>query len=230
MMKWMKWIFLMASTFYLLSCDWIEREQPESFLPRFSPLQVGRFWVYEVDERVFFGEDDFEDTRYYYRDEITEEFLNEQGQAAFRVIRQKSLDRQVWVNELAFGLRIADNRLIRLMDNLQEIRLVYPIRLLGEWDSNALNSRPSESFTIEQVGSYSLGERVFPSAALVRHMEDDDMITFRDNRYEVYAENIGLVESYSEVYRYCSRSDCLGQQIIQSGRFIHLKLMTHGIL
>ncbi|MCC5936672.1 MAG: hypothetical protein JJU34_05275 [Lunatimonas sp.] len=230
MNTWTKWTFLLGIAFYLASCDWVDREQPASVLPRYSPLQVGRFWVYEVDERVYFGENDFEDTRYYYRDQITEEFLNEQGQVAFRVIRQKSLDRQVWENEQAYGLRLAENRLIRLMDNIQEIRLVYPIQLLKEWDSNAFNTRSTEIFTIERVGSYALGERVFPAAVVVRHMEDDDLITFRDNRYEVYAENLGMVEKYSEVFSYCSRSDCLGQQIIQSGRFIHLKLMTHGIL
>ncbi|EON76715.1 hypothetical protein ADIS_2774 [Lunatimonas lonarensis] len=229
MHRWIQGFFLAGVVLLSISCDWTERESPEPMNPRFSPLQVGRFWVYEVEQREYFGEADFEDSHFFYRDQITEELTNAQGQPVYRVVRQRSVDRQQWDNELAYSLRMDESRLVRWMNNSQHILLIYPVQPLRQWDANLFNPTGPEIFAIERIGSHAMGERVFPSAVLVRHMEDDDFITFRDNRYEVYAENVGLVESYSEVFTYCSRSACLGQQIIQAGRFIHLKLSTHGI-
>ncbi|MFT4859889.1 MAG: hypothetical protein ACI8SN_001824, partial [Algoriphagus sp.] len=58
--------------------------------------------------------------------------------------------------------------------------------------------------------------------------ESDDLITFRDNRYEIYGKGIGLLEKYDEVLTYCSRNDCLGNQLINSGRKIKMELIDYG--
>ena len=108
--------------------------------------------------------------------------------------------------------------------------LVYPLSQDFSWNGNALNNEVEESFFVESTGSYILDQFAFPDAVKVRINEEDDLITIRDNRYEVYANNIGLVESYYEVFRYCSRNDCLGEQIIQEGRFTHLRLINYGKL
>jgi hypothetical protein len=55
----------------------------------------------------------------------------------------------------------------------------------------------------------------------------DDKITNRDIRYEVFGKGIGLVEKYDEVITYCSRNNCLGQQLINGGRKTHLKLVGY---
>ena len=45
--------------------------------------------------------------------------------------------------------------------------------------------------------------------------------------HESYEKGIGMVELYYEVLTYCSRNDCLGEQLIDSGSKIHMKLLNY---
>jgi hypothetical protein len=213
----------------LMSCQ-EERETPELLTSAYLPLNLGQYWTYAVTEREYFGENDFEDRAFYYRDRITRQFINEINELVHVVTRERSADRQVWENVMAYSLNFSRNRIIRTINNEPVIALVYPVQVFQQWDANGMNSKASELFTIEEIGGYVVGNRAFGKAAFIRHSEEDDLITRRDNRFEVFAEGIGMIESYHEVFAYCSRSDCLGEQIIQSGRFKQMKLIANGIL
>ncbi|WP_158860690.1 hypothetical protein [Lunatibacter salilacus] len=213
----------------LLSCQ-EERETPDLLISAYLPLNLGQYWTYEVVERVYFGENDFEENEFYYRDRITRQFVNEINEIVHVITRERSENLQDWGNELAYTLNFSRNRIIRTIDNEPVIPLVYPVQVFQQWDANGMNANLPELFTVEEIGSYVVGNRAFGSAAMIRQSEEDDLITLRDNRFEVYAEGIGMVESYYEVFAYCSRSDCLGEQIIQSGRFKQMKLIANGIL
>ncbi|HSI76004.1 MAG TPA: hypothetical protein VK957_08910 [Lunatimonas sp.] len=213
----------------LLSCE-EDRESPELLTSTYLPLNLGQYWTYEVVERVYFGENDFEENEFYYRDRITRQFVNEINELVHVITRERSENLQEWGNELAYTLNFSRNRIIRTINNEAVIPLVYPVQVFQQWDANGMNSNLPELFTVEEIGGYVVGNRAFGSAAMIRQSEEDDLITLRDNRFEVYAEGIGMVESYYEVFAYCSRSDCLGEQIIQSGRFKQMKLIANGIL
>lgn len=215
--------------FPMLSCQ-EDREIPETIASAYLPLSLGQSWTYEVVEKEYFGENDIEDRAFYSRDRITRQFFNEIGEKVHVVTRERSENLGVWENELAYTLTFSRNRIIRTINNEPLITLVYPIVVSQQWDGNGMSARNSELFTIEEIGQFVVGDRVFGTAAFVRHAEEDDLITLRDNRYEVYAEGIGMIASFYEVYTYCSRSDCLGEQIIQSGRFTQMKLVANGIL
>ncbi len=206
----------------------IERETPEPLVSVYQPLQVGIFWVYEAEERVYFGEGDVEENRYFVRDRVVSQYFNEVGEQVFIINREVSSNRLEWQNEMAFTYIFSRGRLIKNVLNHISIPLVYPPSIQLRWDGNVKNSLDPEWFTIVHMGNYTMASRTFEAVVKVVQSEDDDQITIRDNRFEVYALHIGMVESYYEVLNYCSRSECLGEQIIQSGRFIHLKLLTHG--
>tara|TARA_R110002124_G_scaffold57700_5_gene161359 strand:+ start:32583 stop:33224 length:642 start_codon:yes stop_codon:yes gene_type:complete len=207
-----------------------EREDPELITSTYYPLLIGNYWDYSVDETIYFGEEDFETENYFFRDEIADFYLNDAKELVYLVHRKKSTDRNAWENEQVYTLTLSNNRIIKNFNNQQKILLVYPLSQDFSWNGNALNNEVEESFFVESTGSYILDQFAFPDAVKVRINEEDDLITIRDNRYEVYANNIGLVESYYEVFRYCSRNDCLGEQIIQEGRFTHLRLINYGKL
>src|SRR5690606_41199666 len=107
------------------------------------------------------------------------------------------------------------------------VPLVFPPTPGKRWDANVFNSSLEEYYQLQMLAQYQLDDFEFRDVAKVVQQADDDRITLRDNRYEVYVKEIGLVESYYEVLNYCSRNDCLGQQIIESGRFTHLKLIQY---
>lgn len=212
---------------FMASCG-IEREEPESISSPFYPLSPGKFWEYRVAETVYFGENDFETQTFFYRDQIVDQYLNAENEFVYRVERQSSTDRNNWINERVFTLLFSQNRIIRHYNNRQDVILVYPLNSDLEWDGNSLNNLPPENFTVERQGDHILDNLSFPETVTIRQQQEDDLITIRDNRYEVFAKDIGMVESYYEVFRYCSRNDCLGEQIIQEGRFTHLKLIDYG--
>ncbi|WP_051160350.1 hypothetical protein [Cyclobacterium qasimii] len=221
--------WLLPLLIFMGSCT-EEQEDPEVITSTYYPLAIGNFWDYSVDETIYYGEEDFETESYFYRDEIADFYLNEDKDLVYLFHRKKSLNKTDWTNEVVYTATFSNNRIIKQYNNLQEIILVYPLAVDFSWNGNALNNNLPESYFIESTGSYILNEFAFPDAVKVRVSEEDDLITIRDNRYAVFANSIGLVESYYEVFQYCSRNDCLGEQIIQEGRFTHLRLINYGKL
>lgn len=212
---------------FAMGCE-VLREEPAALTSTYFPLAIGNFWEYRVDNTRYFGEEDFESSEFFYRDEIVDQALNRDDELEFRVRRQYSEDRNRWIDESSYTLTFSGNRIIRHDNNQQDIVLIYPVKSENEWDGNAYNSRSPTYFFIERMGDYLLENNYFTETATVRQSEEDDLITLRDIRYEVYGKGVGLIESYYEVFRYCSRNECLGEQIIQEGRFTHLKLITYG--
>ncbi|WP_162415571.1 hypothetical protein [Cyclobacterium roseum] len=219
------WMLLLG--IFAVGCE-VLREEPPIITSTYYPLATGNFWEYQVDNTRYFGEEDFETTEFFYRDEIVDQYLNADNDLVYRVRRQYSEDRNRWDDEKSYTLTFSNSRIIRHDNNLQEIVLSYPVAADTEWNGNAYNSRPSTYFFIERMGDYLVENNYFPETVTVRQSEEDDQITLRDIRYEVYGKEVGLIESYYEVFKYCSRNECLGEQIIQEGRFTHLKLISYG--
>lgn len=211
----------------LISCNGLEeaRIDPEF---DYQPLKVGNFWEYQVVETNYFGESDAETQYFFIKDIITSHYLNEVGEQVFMVDRQKSPDQQNWEQEKAFTYRISKGALLRSLDNETTIPLIFPPTEGKIWDANAYNSQPENNYFIELLINYHLESWEGSISAKVVQSEEDDLITLRDHRYEVFVRGVGLVESYYEVLTYCSRNDCLGKQIIDSGRFVHLELINNG--
>ena len=219
--------WLLPLLIFMFSCA-EETEDPELITSDYFPLEIGTYSEYSVVETVYFGENDFETTNYYYRDELKDFYLNEMNETVYLFHRSKSTDRSDWTNEEVYTASFKQNRIIRNYNNQQEVILVYPVSLDLSWNGNSYNNYGEENYVIESIGSYILNEFAFSDAVKVRKSEEDDLITIRDNRYEVFVSNIGMVENYSEVFQYCSRNDCLGEQIIQEGRSTHMKLIDYG--
>lgn len=218
------------SLFFIAICNsCITTEAPPSdFGLDYQPLEVGLFWEYAVEEIEVFGERDEEERNYFLRDEVDYFYLNAQNEQVFVLKRSVSDDKQTWTQEGNYALQIKNNTLIRNFQNTQTVNLVFPPVKGVKWDGMVLNSKEADQFEIDFTGNITLGQQTFSRALRVLQEEDDDLITFRDNRYEVYAKGVGLIEQYYEVYTYCSRSDCLGKQVIDSGLFRHMTILGYG--
>lgn len=216
------WILLL-----FVGCQGTE-ENPSDIGYDYMPLAGNRFWVYEVEETVYFGEGDSETSTFFYRDIVTNSYIGENGSLVYIFTRQRSANQSNWKNELVYSLQIRNNGLLRTMDNEQQVVMVFPPEDEKKWDGNIYNSSSADEFMMELINGYNLGTKLYQRASKIVQEEDDDGITIRNNRFEVYAQGVGMVEHYYEVLTYCSRNDCLGEQIIDSGRFTHLKLIDNG--
>lgn len=220
MMKKLPFVFLFL---ILLSCEReVENPQVDPGLDYF-PLLIGNFWVYEVSERMYFGENDFEDSQYFLKDRIRSLFVNDAGEQVFIVQRERSLDQINWQVEVDYTLVNRDNNLVMNLNNQPIVILAFPPKEGLTWNGNLYRGAEQDEFELIQESSGSSTEQI-----RVLQENEDDLITFRDIRYDVFQRGIGLTERYSEVLTYCSRNDCLGEQLIDSGRFLNMKLIIYG--
>jgi hypothetical protein len=115
-------------------------------------------------------------------------------------------------------LRTADNRTI--------VALVFPPSLGLKWNGLAFQALGKDEFEIESVNSSSSG---LIDIVRVNQQDLDDKVTIRDVRFEVFQKEVGLIEKYDEVISYCSRNNCLGQQLIDGGSKVWMKLIEYEI-
>lgn len=205
-----------------------EREVPQlDFELDFQPLAIGNTWIYSVDETVYFGENDSETSAFFYRDSIRGSFLNAEREAVYIVTRSRSTNRVTWAKELEYTLILRDNSIVRTVSNESLVSLVFPPKQGLIWNGKRYQAQGDDDFEIDLVGASPILGLGNSSTIRVNQEKFDDKITLRDIRYEVFGKGIGLVEKYDEVITYCSRNNCLGQQLINGGRKTHLKLVGY---
>ncbi|MFN3996593.1 hypothetical protein [Algoriphagus sp.] len=209
------------------ACDQ-EKEVPSLELEQdYQPLGLGFFWIYEVDETIFFGENDSETKKFFYRDRIRTSYLNAQNEITFIVERSKSSNRQNWALELEYTMIYRDNILLRTINNESIVALVFPPNVGRIWNGKVYQAEGNDDFEIVRVDPPMIPGFESITAVRVNQEDLDDKITIRDIRYDVFGKGVGLIEQYAEVITYCSRNDCIGQQLINGGRKTHLKLVGY---
>lgn len=195
----------------------------------FQPLVLGNFWIYEVDETIYYGENDAESSKFFYRDRLRSSYLNAEREIVFIVERAKSTDRNTWNKVLEYTLQIKNNALIRTVDNQAVVALNFPPELGKKWDGNAFRALDEDEFEIDSVATETVEGKVQIQLAKVNQEKLDDKVTQRDNRYEIFERGIGLIEKYDEVLTYCSRNNCLGLQLINGGYRVKMKLVDYEV-
>ncbi|SFB36825.1 hypothetical protein [Algoriphagus aquimarinus] len=211
-------ILVLAVLIFFTACDREIEEGQVDLGYDFQPLEIGLFWIYEVDQTTHFGENDSEQTLFFYKDRIRSIYTNEEGEAVYIVQRSKSSTNSAWSNVLEYTLIQRDRGLVRTIENQPLVSLVFPPKNGVVWNGYIYRNGSEDEFELISSGN----------SIRVNQEESDDLVTYRDIRYEVYEKGVGLTEKYDEVLTYCSRNDCLGDMLIDSGFKIHMKLIENG--
>lgn len=221
-------LFLITLAAFLSACD----EKTEVFHfdleQDYQPLEIGYFWIYQVDETIYFGENDSETTQFYYKDLVRSSYLNAEKEESYVISRFKSPDGSVWDFELDYTMIYRDRILLRTINNTPVSALVFPPEAGRVWNGRSYQAGGDDNFEIDFSGeSEHPGFEAVP-AVRVTQEDLDDKITIRDIRYEVFGKGVGLLEKYDEVLTYCSRNDCLGDGLVNGGSKTHMKLIGNG--
>ena len=204
---------------FLSACEEISENPNLDFQLNFQPLELGNFWVYRVEETIYFGENDSESSTYFLRDRVRSSYVNEANELIYILERQKSKDQNSWTTLKDYTLFFRENTLIRTIDNQAVVALIFPPKLGKVWNGKRYQAGEEDEFEIETLEGDLLK---------IRQEDFEDKVTLRDKRYEIFEKGIGLTEKYEEVVTYCSRTDCLGNQLIDGGRKVTLTLVSHG--
>lgn len=174
----------------------------------YFPNNRGHYVIYECDSIVHnsFQKDTF---KYQIREVIDSIYFDNQGRKTMRIVRYKRTDTSIpWSNilipEKVWTGNLLSNMAIRLEDNYQYIKLLFPMSLNETWNGNALNSMSAWNYQYTTLHTpYTLtnstGSVHFDSTLTVAQQNFSSLLQYQ-YYYEQYATGIGMI--YKEVIDY----------------------------
>ena len=236
-MKLNNWVLYLFFLILIASCGGGADEEPQ---PPLDPdlgktyffLVQGKYREYNVYEIRYSGVDISDTSEYQIREEVGEPFSNSRGQVSHLINRyRRENTSESWQLDSVWTARIEDNKAISVENNLPLVKMLFPADTISTWDRNLFNSKEPRVQRFKNFNSqFTVRLNTFLRTAEIEISNEEDGITFRDIRKEVYRDSIGLIYKLYDEVKLCSRQECLGQQLVESGRFYREELIAHGFI
>ncbi|MDN5202386.1 hypothetical protein QQ008_13450 [Fulvivirgaceae bacterium BMA10] len=220
-------IILVALTF--LQCD-TEKLAPDEARVGFSyfPLEVGRYRIYDARE-ITYSILSFDTTNFQLMEAVVDSFSNQENTITYILNRSiRSDENDPWELDSVWTARRTPQQAIVTENNVPFLKLVFPVKERQPWDGNLLNTREEDPYEITALNEALTLIEDDPFSVLTVEQSNEDDLTKVDRRFETYAQDIGLVIKESTILRFCTESDCLGQNIIEQGRSFRISLLEYG--
>ena len=210
----------------------------------YIPLKVGNYFIYDVsnitfssnytyDDDNFYPAADYTDTSIYQlKEELSAKDTDLEGNEFFKISRYlRANSSETWALDSIWKCQVNGTNFIRTENNVNYIKLNFPIQRGRSWDGYALNIYNSicDEFTYGNFIDYNNGVTTFEDVAQVVMCSDtNDIIVDHNEEVEYYAKDIGLVYRYDASFKYCqlppdsTLPNCAGLAIIDNG-YIYTK-------
>ncbi|MFN7119134.1 MAG: hypothetical protein ACK4TA_20215 [Saprospiraceae bacterium] len=180
----------------------------------YFPLEVGRYWVYEVDSLLVSpttGGNKIDSTRSYLKDTLVEQFIANNGDTVYRAERyQRRNPGEPWQIAAVFTMSRNQEQAFRTEDNIRLVKLAFPLRRPDGWTSTAyvdpmttvtVNGNAIAPFNfwegrarVTDIGEpLTLGSLQFPETVTATYVNRNDIVIAYRFAQEVYAKGVGLV-------------------------------------
>ena len=212
------------STALILSCT-----EDAEIIPLgldYFPINVGEFRVYDVMETTYVDKVETIEN-YQFRESFYDSIESENEVTFLMRIERRSTELENWVSIESIAIRQTTTNLDYREANISLIKMSYPVLASRMWDGNAQNQNPSQSYRYEELDE---NDDIFDQSEHIKVILSDlpANIVERDERFEIYARGIGLVERNFVEIDFC-QSNCNGQvNLRENGRILVQKLMEHG--
>lgn len=221
-------VLAVLSGLTLLSCNETKEVGPGTVGYDFYPIKVGQYRIYEVQE-IRYRIAGFDTSIYQLRETIFDS-IRSQDQVTYLLRRDiRTNTEEEWESDSVWSLNRGISFLSITENNIPFIKLTFPVSAGNEWDGNGLNSKDERIYTYQEVAE-GLVDSVAASDHIRVIIEDiAPNVTGVDQRSEVYARGIGLVEKDYLTQENCTASNCgadLGKVI--GGRALKQTLITIG--
>jgi len=186
-------IVTIASAMSLYSCT--EQEETPDIGLNFAPYVLDQSRTYQVDSLVYDEFQDAVDTHVVYRlEQVARLFDSTTNDQHYWIDVSYRTDSTNWNYHHSYRLEKTDSRLVELSNNNSFVRLIFPVQDRVYWDVNMLNGMNTERYRyLEQEKFRASMKDSFPETVFVRQAYDTTIID-KDIRWELYANNVGLVE------------------------------------
>lgn len=177
----------------------------------YFPLAIGKYWEYEVDSILFDPTANgtlVDSSRTLVREIITDTITLTDGSLGFIFEHlERNQTNDPWQIKHVWTSKTTDNQAIRVEDNLQFVKLVFPVEAGKQWDGNAffdtettvvVEGEPIVMFKawsyeiLEQGVSVTLDGQTFEDVTTIQNADDENLIE-RRLATEQYARGVGLI-------------------------------------
>ena len=200
-------LILVAGIFY--GCSETEEFNEQSLGKAYFPMEVGDFWIYNVTSVKYLQDTVSDSSTFQLRERVDTLYNNLAGEPTFKLIRsRRTTANDPWLDDSVIIVTVANNRVRRMADNTELVKLVFPAKNGKNWDPNEYNTLDPGNAFYQNVGQpFSAGGKEYGNTATVS-VNDFVSAINKDVRKEVYAEGIGMVYKDYEVIDYCNINDC----------------------
>ena len=195
----------------------------------YFPMKVGMFRVYDMDETThrILGP---ERRRFQMRETVVDSIVLSGSEVRYTLHREtRSDDEGVWSLDSVWTARVSTQRAIVTENNVQFIKMVFPIENELEWDANAYNSRNFEYYRYDNTTrDTTFFENQYDDLWRVYHGPNlEENFLGWNSRSEIYARNVGLIHKSVHIWNYCQQG-CSSEKQIVAGRDLTQVLIEYG--
>lgn len=210
-------------------CGEDEKLAPDAGAAYF-PLQTSVYQVYAVTETHYQVTSAPMTSEYELMTHVVDSFSSVTGEFTWVIHRSKrATGADSWELLDTWSARTDGNAIILSEENTAYVKLQFPLREGTEWDGNTFNSLGEDIYALKAVRRpLALNGVSFENTVTVEQELNEDRIVFRDERTEIYAENVGLVYREMVQLDYCTADACLGQQKVDEGVEMKMTIIDYG--
>jgi hypothetical protein len=213
-----------------IGCESTVEFDQEASGQAFYPLNTGDYREYQVREINYTILSPPDTVYYFLKEQVGDRFINQAGGMTYMLNRFKRNDDAThWKIDSVWTVIKSETNVVIKENNIPFTKLVFPVLEQKRWDGNAFNTMEEELYTYENTYQpLTLNDLDFNSTLKVIQENNMDSIVMRDERIEIYAENVGLIYKESIILHYCTENECLGKQIIEQGIDFRQELVGYG--
>ena len=220
-----KFWLLLFSTSAVISCSDDAEDFPLGH--DYFPITIGDYRVYEVSETSYVDKIETIDN-YQLRESFYDSIESENEVTFLMRVQRRNSDQDNWVSIENITVRQTESNLEYREGNMSFVKMSYPVLTNRSWDGNAQNQNSEQVYRYEELGS---NDFTFESTDHIKVIISDlpANIVEQDERFEIYAQGIGLVERNFIEIDFC-QSNCDGEvNLRENGRILNQRLIEYGV-
>lgn len=215
--------FLLFSAF-VISCG-SDGEVPDLGLD-YYPIDFNSYRIYDVMETTYVNKVETIEN-YQLRESITDAITNGENTTYLLTVERREDALDIWESIEIISV-VKSNQSVRITRNNQSIiNLSFPIRIGREWDGNGNNLELEQFYRYEEADEASLFSDAEHVQVVISELPPN--IVEQDERFEVYARGIGLVERDYTQIQFCQQG-CNSENERENGVILFQRLIEYGAL
>lgn len=223
-----------ALSILLIGCS--STDSPQISDQSYFPLQVGKFWIYQVNETDFLrlictGSGETKSS-YQLKELISDSTKNAEGGYSYTIHRYTRPDStKAWTDLDTWISRTNNNQVVVNEGNTPYLKFTFPLKEKTVWNINLYNNQEPTYDTLKNLHqSYTLANGKKYQNTFTARRDNGEFIISHVKEVEVYASMIGLIYKESQELNYFNNTNdpCYGQQVVKNGSIYIQSLISYG--